>query len=211
MRTIRANYVRSAIVVACMSVLACGDDEDEGVSDAGSDSGAINAAPDGGDRGPMARGGSGGLGGSAGGSGGSGGRTAAGGSGGAPAAACSEPAPTEPVTCGGETCLAPTDFTNNACIVPCCVEQNGRSVCAAKSTSPMYPAECTLPAMPDPACPPLEAMGNMFQGCCDVALGKCGFISTARPGCITESQFVTLPEPLLDCSGGEDAGTEDAG
>ncbi|MEY4578481.1 MAG: hypothetical protein RL701_3184, partial [Pseudomonadota bacterium] len=28
----------------------------------------------------------------------------------------------------------------------------------------------------------------------------CGVISSLRPGCITESMFITLPSPLLDCT-----------
>jgi hypothetical protein len=108
--------------------------------------------------------------------------------------------------------MAPT-FENNPCVVPCCVQQNGAEVCGAKSTNPMFPAECSVPATPDSNCPDLDGMGMPFKGCCNAAMGKCGFISTARPGCILQSMVVTLPDPLMSCTpgGGDDAGTEDAG
>lgn len=127
---------------------------------------------------------------------------------------CSEPAPTQPVVCGGQTCTAPTNFMNQ-CIVPCCAQQNGAEVCGSKSTSPMFPStECQLPATEDPSCPDVEGQGMTFQGCCNAAQGKCGIISTVRPGCITSSQSLTLPDPLQSCTpggGGDDAGTDDAG
>jgi hypothetical protein len=44
-----------------------------------------------------------------------------------------------------------------------------------------------------------------------VAQGKCGIISSVRPGCITMSTLVMLPDPPLACDGSSDGGTEDAG
>jgi hypothetical protein len=109
--------------------------------------------------------------------------------------------------------MAPTGFMNNQCIVPCCVMHNGAEMCGAKSTNPMYPTECSLPAVADPSCQDVEAMGMTFEGCCNPMQGKCGIISTVRPGCITSSQLIMLPDPPASCSAGagDDAGTEDAG
>ena len=124
-----------------------------------------------------------------------------------PMAMCTEPAPTAPVVCGGETCSAPTGYGNNTCVYSCCATVGGKEVCGAKSTLAMFPTACEPPVTPDPACPDLEAMNMPFEGCCNVAMGKCGFISPVRPGCITMSQAVMLPNPLLACSTGmEDAG-----
>jgi hypothetical protein len=126
-------------------------------------------------------------------------------------AMCSEPAPTAPVVCGGQTCAAPTGFAMNPCVVPCCVDMGGVQACGAKSTAAMYPAACTLPAAPDPSCPAVESMGMMFNGCCNVAEGKCGIVSTVRPGCITQSMLIMLPDPPLTCDGSSDGGVDDAG
>ena len=126
---------------------------------------------------------------------------------------CAEPAPTQPVVCGGQTCAAPTGYMNQ-CIVPCCITENGAESCGAKSTNPMYlQTECQPAATTaDPNCPAVEGNGMMFDGCCNAAQGKCGIISTVRPGCITTSMAVMLPNPLLSCSaGGDDGGTDDAG
>jgi hypothetical protein len=106
----------------------------------------------------------------------------------------------------------------NSCVVPCCVDVGGAAVCGAKSTSATYPADCTLPAVPDPSCPtvsaPIDAQGTlrMFEGCCNAAQGKCGVVGWTRPGCITSSTFVLLPDPPSSCGSSLDAGAaEDAG
>ena len=54
----------------------------------------------------------------------------------------------------------------------------------------MFPAACTLLAESDSACPAVEN----YKGCCNRSLGKCGIISTARPGCITDKTFVDIPD-----------------
>jgi hypothetical protein len=120
---------------------------------------------------------------------------------------CTEPAPTEPVTCGGEPCAAPTEFAMNPCVVPCCVTQGGKERCASKSTAMGVSTDCSLNATPDPACPDADSMGTKFVGCCNAAQGKCGIISTLRPGCITQSMLITLPDPPQACT----ASAEDAG
>jgi hypothetical protein len=54
--------------------------------------------------------------------------------------------------------------------------------------------------------------GNL-AGCCNAAKGKCGIISSVRPGCITESMFVEIPSNTCgagsmdtDAGMGQDAG-----
>lgn len=210
MRDIANVWARdAALVVACWSCVGCGGDR---------------APPEAGTAGAAAgRGGTAGDGGAGGrfGAGGSGGRAASG-TGGAPDPMCSEPLPTQPVVCGGQTCTAPAEILmNNACAVGCCLEVGGVATCGVKSTSMQYPAECTLLAVPDPSCPtestiidPLGTIG-MFAGCCDVALGKCGIVSPVRPGCITQPRDLTLPDPLQSCGGSvdgsADGGADDAG
>jgi hypothetical protein len=187
------------IALACCTGFACGDDDD-------GDAGAAGAA---------AIGGSGGTGGAAGASmaGRAGGAGAAGrGTAGTMMAAmCSEPAPTAPVVCGGQTCAAPTGYMMNMCVYACCATVGGAQVCGAKSTNPMYATGCEPPVTADPACPDLMAQGTSLKGCCNVAQGKCGIISTVRPGCITMSSLVMLPNPLLSCDGSADGGAADAG
>jgi hypothetical protein len=76
----------------------------------------------------------------------------------------------------------------------------------------MFATECTLPAVADSACPDVDSNGMAIKGCCNSAQHKCGIISTLRPGCITQSTLVTLPDPLQSCGGtGDDAGVGDAG
>jgi hypothetical protein len=182
------------IAVGLTSIAACGDDSDNSPADAGS----------GGKSGSGAKGGSGGGGKSGNGGGGQGGYDDFGGTGGNPVGGrggggaggndgtdnmCTEELPTEAVKCGGETCATP-EFPSNPCVVPCCMEINGQSKCGAKSTSNMFPAACTLLAVPDSSCSAVDDM----QGCCNYTLGKCGIISSARPGCITQSSFVQIPD-----------------
>lgn len=125
-------------------------------------------------------------------------------------AMCSEPAPSAPVVCGGQTCQAPS-FMNNMCVYACCAQVGGAQVCGAKSTNPMFATECVPPATPDPSCPDADAMGMTLKGCCNAAQGKCGIISSVRPGCITQSMLIMLPDPPQSCTGSDDAGTPDAG
>jgi hypothetical protein len=194
---------------------ACGDDSDNTSEDAGPGDGGTQGGK-GGSSGKGASGGKGGSGGTAGsegGKGGSGGKAGSGGSAGsAPTMQCTEDPPASPFKCGDDTCTAPT-FANNPCVVPCCIQVNGQSKCGAKSTSEMFPAVCSLPAEPSTDCPEVTGgMGGAMQGCCNYEQGKCGIISTARPGCITQSTFVEIPEkacskPATDT----DAGEPDAG
>jgi len=189
------------IALVCVLAVGCGDDD---------------GTPDGGVAGAAA--GSGGAAGTAGGAAG----TAAGTGGRGPTAGlgptagtgmmvqCTEPAPTTPVVCGGQTCTAPS-FGMNMCVIPCCATVGGAQVCGAKSTNPMFTGACEPPALPDPSCPPVDAMGMQLQGCCNVAQGKCGIISTVRPGCITQSTLIMLPATPLSCDGSGDGGSEDAG
>jgi hypothetical protein len=192
-----------ALILVCWSYAGCGDDDaqsDAGIADAraGDRAGSGGAAqrPDAGN-----------------------GRVDSGasGTGGASGEACTEPPPQEPVVCGGQTCAAPT-FAMNPCVVPCCIDVGDTTMCGAKSTSATYPAECTLPAVPDRSCPtvsaPIDAQGTirMFEGCCNAAQGKCGVVGWTRPGCITESTFIALPNPPSSCGASTDAGAaEDAG
>jgi hypothetical protein len=187
------------LALACCSGFACGDDDE-------ADSGAGGSAAIGGSSG------SGGIGPS--GSGGASGRGAAGR--GATAgtmmtAMCSEPAPTAPVVCGGQTCATPTGYMMNTCVYACCATVGSAQVCGAKSTNPMYATGCEPPATADPSCPAAMSQGTALQGCCNAALGKCGIISTVRPGCITTSTLIMLPDPPLACDGSSDGGAADAG
>lgn len=205
---------------------ACSDDSDSTTEDAlTGDGGTKDAGKGGSGKGGSAGKGSSGKGGAGGsvqgGSGGASGKGGSGGSGGsaptAPAMECTEEAPPSPFKCGDETCTVP-EFANNPCVVPCCVEVDGKPKCGAKSTSEMFPAACAVPAVADPACPPVSGgMGGEMAGCCNYEQGKCGIISTARPGCITESMFVEIPDmacskPATEPSTDVDAGLEpDAG
>ncbi|MFI5309351.1 MAG: hypothetical protein ACHQ53_18495 [Polyangiales bacterium] len=137
---------------------------------------------------------------------------------------CTEAPPTDPVTCGGQTCMAPTNYAMNPCIVPCCLTKNGHEVCASKSTAMGFSTECTLPATPDPSCPDAMggalgtlggmgtvpdggmAAGTAFKGCCNESMHKCGIISTLRPGCVTQSTLLMLPANPMTCSASDDAG-----
>jgi hypothetical protein len=124
-------------------------------------------------------------------------------------AECTEEAPPAGFKCGDETCTVP-EFANNPCVVPCCIEVDGKSKCGAKSTSEMFPAACSLPAVADDQCPPVSGgMGGEMMGCCNYEQGKCGIISTARPGCITMSTFVEIPDKTCSkptTNTGDDAG-----
>ncbi|HET6331586.1 MAG TPA: hypothetical protein VFG30_00140 [Polyangiales bacterium] len=185
------------LAVACCTGFACGDDD---VGDAGT---AGAAAVSG------SSGSSGGAGGA-----GAGGRTGTAGRGTAGTtvmAMCSEPAPTAPVVCGGQTCAAPTGYMMNMCVYACCATVNGAQVCGAKSTNPMYATACEPPTTRDPSCPAVMSQGTALEGCCNVAQGKCGIISTVRPGCVTMSTLVMLPNPPLTCDGSSDGGGADAG
>ena len=85
-----------------------------------------------------------------------------------------------------------------------------------------FSTECVLPAVPDPRCPDIDAMatplarsmgifGGTFTGCCNARQHKCGFISGVRPGCVTDSLLVTLPDlpDLQACSeASNDGGTD---
>jgi hypothetical protein len=196
----------AALVLACWSYGGCGDDK--GPRDAGTAGAAAG------------RGGVGAHGGAAAGRSGAGGAVD-GGAAGSDCGCdqmCSEPPPEQPVVCAGRTCAAPAELVlNNACVVPCCVDVADVATCGAKSTSVVYPAECTLLARSDPACPTVSASVDgsgtitMFEGCCNVTQGKCGIVSPVRPGCITQSVLFTLPDPLKSCDGGSVEGSADAG
>ena len=78
--------------------------------------------------------------------------------------------------------------------------------------------ECVPPAVPDPQCPDVDAMatplalslgifGGTFKGCCNAGQHKCGFISGLRPGCLTESLLVTLPDLKACSEASNDGGT----
>jgi hypothetical protein len=41
-------------------------------------------------------------------------------------------------------------------------------------------------------------------------MGKCGIVSTVRPGCITTSTLIMLPATPMTCDG-SDSGAADAG
>ena len=208
-----------ASLVLLLAITACGDD-DSSETDAGPSAGKA-----GGSAGKGGSGGKGGAGGRAGTSSTTAGTTAmTAGVGGGLMAMCTEDPPKDPVKCGDETCTAPMEFAMNMCVVPCCVKVNGKDRCASKSTAAMLSTECSLPAVPDSQCPDVAGgmgMGMMggggmsFKGCCNAQKKKCGIISTLRPGCITESMLITLPNPLQDCTppaeSSDDAGVSDAG
>ena len=131
---------------------------------------------------------------------------------------CSETVPTTPVTCGGEVCAAPF-FGGNPCIIPCCVTQAGKEMCASRSAAIGVSTECVLPAVADPQCPEIDApatplatamglAGGVFQGCCNAGQHMCGIISGVRPGCFTESMLVTLPELQACSEAADDGGTD---
>ena len=206
----------ASIVLLSLVAAACsgrGSDKQPARSDAGPDT--VGSAS----------GGKGGAG--AGGKGGSDGGTSGGMAGDAGTAlpmmtiTCTETAPTTPVMCGGEVCQTPAQFAGNRCIVPCCIMQGDKEVCASKSTAEAHrPAVCALPAVPDPQCPDIDAMptplgvsmgifGGTFTGCCNAGQHKCGGISGIRPGCITESLTVTFPSDARACSEASDDGGTD--
>lgn len=198
---------------------ACGDDSDNSAGDAGPADGGAGKGGKGGSGGSGGKGGSSGStgtsgsGGSAGrgGSGGSGGGNTTGGTGGsAPASECTEEPPTTPFKCGEQTCEVP-EYPNNPCIVPCCIEVDGQPKCGAKSTSEQFPAACALPVEPDSQCPAVPGAmgGDEMAGCCNYELGKCGIISSARPGCITESTFVEIPDQACSRPDDDDAGVDE--
>lgn len=183
-----------ALALSLCVIAACGDDDD-----------SSDKTTTGGTGGTAAKGGAGG---SKAGSGGTGGTTPGG-------FMCLEDPPKDAVKCGGQTCAAP-DFGMNTCIVPCCVQEGGKEMCGAKSTAMGLTTECTLPAKVDPDCPQAidDGNGGTLMGCCNAKQKKCGIISTLRPGCVTSSMLVTLPNPLQDCTPpveGADAGAPDAG
>ena len=185
------------VFFACACAVACGDDDEP--SDAGSDEDAATNGGRGGRGGSTAgtggRGGRGGTGGSTGGISGRGGGSGTGGM----MVQCTEPAPTQPVVCGGQTCTAPT-YMNNQCVIACCASVGGQEVCGAKSTNPMFTGACEPPAVADPSCPDVDNQGTPLEGCCNQAEGVCGIISTVRPGCITESMLIELPENPQACT-----------
>lgn len=200
------GWIPRLAVVTLLCLVACGDDD---TSSPTAGSGAGGAGGAGGNAGKSGKSGAGGAGRS-----GSGGQAAAAGMTGT-MLTCTETPSTAPVTCGGETCTAPSDFAMNPCVVPCCVTVDGKERCASKSTATGFTTECVLQAEPDTSCPNVDAMGTPLMGCCNAEQKKCGIISTLRPGCITESMLVMLPNPLQECTppatGGDDAGTPDAG
>jgi hypothetical protein len=215
--------------LCALSLAACGGSKGGSLEDAGMDAG------DGGG-GKAGHGGSGGSGGQA----GSSSSIGLGDGGILPMMMlmCTEAPPTGPVTCGGQTCMPPM-FGMNPCIVPCCVSVNGHETCASKSTAMGFSTECTMPGTPDPSCPDLSAggglgglgaglgggmtttpadggmaaggMGMAFKGCCNAGTHTCGFISTLRPGCITQSSVVMVPNPPQACTGASEDGGTDAG
>lgn len=206
------HWSRTLVLALSLCVMAaCGDDDDS--SDKTTTGGTGGAAKGGTGGSKAGSGGAGGAkagtGGSKAGSGGSGGTTAPGGF------MCLEDPPKDPVKCGGATCEAP-NFGMNTCIVPCCVQEGGKEMCGSKSTAMGLTTECTLPAKVDPDCPQGidDGNGGTLMGCCNASQKKCGIISTLRPGCVTSSMLVTLPNPLQDCTPpmeGADAGAPDAG
>jgi hypothetical protein len=185
------------IVLACLGFVACGDDEGGDAGVAGSAAGSSGAA-----------GAAGASGAAAGMSGGGAGRGTTAGTGMQPVM-CSKPAPTAPVVCGGVTCPTPAGYQMNMCVYACCATVNGAQVCGAESANPMFATGCEPPAVVDPTCPDVDNMGTPLKGCCNVAMGKCGIVSTVRPGCITSSQLIMLPENPLSCDGSGDGGVPD--
>jgi hypothetical protein len=202
---LRRNYAALSLALAlslCVTA-ACGDDDEPSGSGGTGGAAGGNKGGSGGSGGAKA-----GTGGTKAGSGGNAGTTPGG-------FTCTEDPPKDPVKCGGATCAAP-DFGMNTCIVPCCIQEGGKELCGSKSTAMMLPTECTLPAKVDADCPQMidDGNGGTLMGCCSAKLKKCGIISTLRPGCVTESTLVTLPNPLQACtpsSGEPDAGAPDAG
>lgn len=125
---------------------------------------------------------------------------------------CTDMSAPKSVTCGGQTCEASTDFAMNPCIVPCCVNEGGKEMCGSKSTADMLMTECSLPVKPAPECADVDSQTGPLKGCCNTKQKKCGIISTLRPGCITESQLVTIPSATCGGETAEDAGVgPDAG
>jgi hypothetical protein len=202
------------VVFGLLSIAAaCGDDSDATVEDAGpgdGGSGSGGKSGNGGKGGSAATSGSGGSGGSNAGAGGTGGGSSGSSGGTAPAQECTEDPPASPFKCGDETCTVP-EYPNNPCVVPCCIEVDGQAKCGAKSTSEQFAAVCALPVEPDSQCAAVPGAmgGDEMAGCCNYDEGKCGIISSARPGCITTSTFVEIPDvscskPDLDSDAGVD-------
>jgi hypothetical protein len=131
-----------------------------------------------------------------------------GGAGGLPMLTCTEDLPTTPLTCGTTECPMPTSPIPgfDTCARPCCAGD----ACGTKNAIEGMPeGMCNVPAEPDPRCPDVDFMGMPLEGCC-TADNKCGIISALRGNsCITESQFVPLPDmpQACDAVGVEDAGT----
>lgn len=204
--------------------LGCGDDEDRptGASE-GAQTEAGKTGSAGKESSSAGKSASAGKSGSGGGSAGKAGATAAasgGSSGSAPGAGpgglsftCTEEPTGKPVTCGGQTCQASTDFAMNPCIVPCCVNEGGKEVCGNKSTADMLATECSAPVKPAPECPDVDSQNGPLKGCCNTKQHKCGIISTLRPGCVTESTFIMFTDQhACGMDSAEDAGVgPDAG
>ena len=202
------GWLGAAVVSVGLSLAACGDDDDSVKSDDNAATAEGGSAAKSGNGGAGKAGATAGKSGSGAGRGGSGTPSGSSGSsaGSAPTApggmtlTCEEEPGTDPVKCGGETC-EPAAFGMNMCILACCVELNGKEQCGSKSTATGFTTACALPALEDAKCPALpDTQGGMLKGCCNVAQKKCGIVSTLRPGCITDSTYVTYPDPLADCT-----------
>jgi hypothetical protein len=135
---------------------------------------------------------------------------------------CGEPAPTEPVVCGGVTCEDPASaggFGMTSCVYACCASSGGTEVCGAKDTTVGNEVACQPPPEPDPRCPDYEyapettqaaggdsgaapGMTTTLPGCC-TPTNQCGVISSMRPLCITQSLIIDLPETPRACDANE--------
>ncbi len=213
--------------IAALSLLllsACGDDDDDTSNNGDTaGSGGSGTSGGGGADGGTSTAGSGGSGGTAaesGTSGGSGGTSGESGSGwnldggfNPFAAECSEPAPTEPVVCGGDTCEDPGSssmFGGAGCVYACCFSQGGTEVCGARDTTVDNEVACQPPPEADTRCPDYAGggfgadaggTGTSLPGCCTPD-NKCGVISSMRPLCITTSQLIELPATPQACDAG---------
>lgn len=148
-----------------------------------------------GDTGGTSGSGAGGAGGS---SGGTGGNQATGGSGGSDS---------EPVTCDGEVCEAPS----GSVLTPCCVEDGDDEICGGRLNDECLPWE--MGGELDSTCPDYRySMTVTLDGCCTTD-DMCGVWSTQGLECIERTlldDYLGLEEELPERECGivdEDAGT----
>jgi len=223
------RLVGAAAAWLALSLVACGDDDDDStpldgsMSDGGGGSGGTGNLKDAGDKdgGPKA-----GSTATAGSSGGGAGTMAV------PMGATCDPEIPTTATCGGTACPASmSPFASFVCAVPCCLPDDS---CGSRRAILDDATDCVAPAEPDPSCPDRAGMGMggmpgggamdagaatdaggdaggmSIPGCCAPS-GRCGIISPIDMSCITSSTLLADLAPGAPCGEDADGGELDAG